>query len=165
MGTDIKDFLQPDGKQVEIELSKVSIYQEKTKGQIRRKDPRLLLKRNESLIAAPPTRPIHVVLLEDNSMFPTDFSLFSLREPSRMDLSFVHRWRLLVCISTTQRCSSFEYSGQATDSMSGFAEVAYHMHGQYSEARYTAGLLCKTGGTSTRKRTGRSADTTVGGSR
>ena len=43
MGTDIEDFLQPDGKQVEIELSKVRIDEEKTKGQIRRQDPKLLL--------------------------------------------------------------------------------------------------------------------------
>ena len=103
MGTDIEDFLQPDGKQVEIELNKVRIDQEKTKGQIRRKDPKLLVKRIESLEAAPPTRPIHVVLWEDNSMFPADCSSFSLREPSRMDLSSIHRWRLLVCIWTAQR--------------------------------------------------------------
>ena len=44
MGTDIEDYLQPDGKQVEIELSKVRINQEKTKGQIRSKDPKLLQK-------------------------------------------------------------------------------------------------------------------------
>ena len=35
MGTNIGDFLQPDGKQVEIELNKVRIDKEKTKGQIR----------------------------------------------------------------------------------------------------------------------------------
>ena len=72
MGTDIEDYLKPDGKQVEIELSKVRIDQEKTKGQIRRKDAKLLQKRIQSLEAAPPTRPIHVVLWEDNSMFPID---------------------------------------------------------------------------------------------
>ena len=96
MGTDTEDHPKPDGKQVEIELSKVRIDQEKTKGQIRRKDAKLLQKRIESLEAAPPTGPIHVVLWEDNSMFPTDCSFFSLCEPSRMDLSFICRWRLLV---------------------------------------------------------------------
>ena len=65
VGTDIEDHLKPDGKQVEIKLSKVRIVQEKTKGQIRRKDAKLLQKRIESLEAAPPTRPIHVVLWED----------------------------------------------------------------------------------------------------
>ena len=103
MGADIEDFLQPDGKQVEIELSNVTIDQGKTKGQIRREDPKLLLKRIESLEAAPPTRPIHVVLWEDNSMFPTDCLSFLLREPSRMDPSTIHRWQLLVCIRTAQR--------------------------------------------------------------
>ena len=103
MGTDIKDYLQPDGKQVGIELSKVRIHQEKTKGQIRRKDPKLLQKRIESLEAAPPTCPIQVVLWEDNSMFPIDSLLFSLCEPSRRDLSCIHRWQLLVCIWTAQR--------------------------------------------------------------
>ena len=99
MGTDIEDFLQPDGKQVEIELSKVRIDQEKIKGQIRRDDPKLLLKRIDSLQA----RTIHVVLSEDNSMFPTHCLSFALREPSRMDLSSIHRWRLLVYIWTAQR--------------------------------------------------------------
>ena len=47
MGTDIADDLKPDGKQVEIELSKVRIDQEKTKGQIRRKDAKLLQQRIE----------------------------------------------------------------------------------------------------------------------
>ena len=88
---------------MEIELSNVRIDQEKTKGQIRRKDAKLLQKRIESLEAAPPTRPIQVGLGEDNSMFPSDCSLLSLREPSRMDLSSIRRWRLLVCISTAQR--------------------------------------------------------------
>ena len=91
MGTDIEDHLKPDGKQVEIELTKVGMDQEKTKGQIRRKDAKLLQKRIESLEAAPPTRPIHVVLWEDNTMFSTDCSLFSMREPSRMDLSSIRR--------------------------------------------------------------------------
>ena len=103
MGTDIADDLKPDGKQVEIELSKVRIDQEKTKGQIRRKDAKLLQQRIESLKAAPPTRPIHVILWEDNGMFPADCSSFSLREPSRMDLSSFRRWRLLVCIWAAQR--------------------------------------------------------------
>ena len=34
MGTDIGDFLQPDGEQVEIELDKARINQGKMKGQI-----------------------------------------------------------------------------------------------------------------------------------
>ena len=103
MGTDIEDHLKRDGEQVPIELSKVRIDQEKTKGQIGQKDARLLQKRIESLEASPPTRPIHVVLCEDNSMFPTNCSLFSLREPSRMVLSSFRRWRLLMCIWTAQR--------------------------------------------------------------
>ena len=103
MGTDIEDQMKPDWKQVEIELDKVRIDQEKTKGQIRRKDAKLLQKGIESVEAAAPTGPIHVVLWEDNSMFPTDCSFFSLREPSRMDLSSIRRWRLLVCIWTAQR--------------------------------------------------------------
>ena len=68
MGTDIEDHLKPDGRQVEVELNNVRIDQEKTKGQIRRKDTKLLLKRIESLEAAPPTGPLHVVLWEHNSM-------------------------------------------------------------------------------------------------
>ena len=103
MGRDIEDFLQPDGKQVEVELNKVRIDQEKTKGQIRRQDPKLLVKRMESLEAAPPTRPIHVLLWKDNSMFPDYWLSFSLREPSRMNLTSILRWRLLVCIWTAQR--------------------------------------------------------------
>ena len=103
MGTDIEDHLKPDGKQVEVELDNVRIDQEKTKGQIRRKDAKLLQKRIESLEAAPPTGPIHVVLLEDNSMLSTNCSFFSLREPSCMDLFHICRWRLLVFIWTAQR--------------------------------------------------------------
>ena len=61
MGTDIEDELRPDQKQVEIELSKVRMHQERTKGQIRRKDARLMQKCIELLEAARPTRPIHVV--------------------------------------------------------------------------------------------------------
>ena len=102
-GTDIEDYLQPDDKQVEVELDNVRIDQEKTKGQIRRKDAKLLQKRIESLEAAPPTGPIHVVLWEDNSMLPADCSFFSLREPSRIDVSSIRRWQLLVCIWTAQR--------------------------------------------------------------
>ena len=86
MGTDIEDHLKPNGKQVEVELDNGRIDQEKTKGQSRQKDAKLLQKRIESLEAAPPTGPIHVVLWEDNSMLPTDCSLFSLREPSCMDV-------------------------------------------------------------------------------
>ena len=62
MGTDIQDHLQPDGKQVEIEQSKVRIDQGKTEGQIRPKDAKLLQRRIESLEAAPQTSSIHVVL-------------------------------------------------------------------------------------------------------
>ena len=108
LGTDIEDHLKPDGRQVEVELDNVRIDQEKTKGQIRRKDRKLLQKRIESLEAAPPTGPLHVVLWEDNSMLPTDCSLFSLREPSRIDVSHICRWRLLVCIWTAQRGSDCE---------------------------------------------------------
>ena len=103
MSTDIGDYLQPDGKQVEVEVGNVRIDQEKTKGQIRRKNAKLLQKRIESLEAAPPTGPIHVVLRQDNSILPTDCPFFPLREPSRMDLSSFRRWLLLVCIWTAQR--------------------------------------------------------------
>ena len=88
LGTDIEDHL----RQVEVELDNVRIDQEKTKGQIRRKDTKLLQKRIESLEAAPATGPLHVVLWEDNSTLPTDCSLFSLREPSRIDVSRICRW-------------------------------------------------------------------------
>ena len=96
MGTDIEDHLKRDGKQVEVELDNVRIDQEKTKEQIRRKDAKLLQKRLESLEAAPPTGPIHVVPWEDNDMLPTDCLFFLLREPSRTDVSHICRWRLLV---------------------------------------------------------------------
>ena len=46
-GTDIEDHLKPDGRQVEVEPDNVKIDQEKTKGQIRRKDTKLLQKRIE----------------------------------------------------------------------------------------------------------------------
>ena len=134
MGTDIKDHLEPDGKQVDVELDNLRIDQEKTKGQIRRRDAKLLQKRIESLEAALPTGPIHVVLWEDNSMLPTDCSLFSLREPSRMDVSHICRWQFLVCIWTAQRGSGCKDSGEATQSVSGSAAVAYYMHRRYSEA-------------------------------
>ena len=114
LGTDIEDHLKPDGRQVEVEMDNVRIDQEKTKGQIRRKDAKLLQKRIESLKAAPPTGRLHVVLWEDNSMLPTDFSLFSLREPSRKDVSHICRWRFLVCIWTAQRESGCDNSGEAT---------------------------------------------------
>ena len=152
LGTDIEDHLKPDGGQVEVELDNVRIDQEKTKGQIRRKDTKLLQKRIESLEAAPPTGPLHVVLWKDNSMLPTDCLLFSLREPSRIDVSQILRWRLLVCIWTAQRGSDREDLGEATHSVSGSAAVAYYMHCRYSEAYDTVGLPCKAGGTSTRKR-------------
>ena len=102
LGTDIEDHLKPDRRQVEVELDNVRIDQEKTKGQIRRKDTKLLQKRIECLEAAPRTGPLHVVLWEDNSMLPTGCSLFLLREPSRIDVSHVCRWRLLVCICGSQ---------------------------------------------------------------
>ena len=146
LGTDIEDHLKPDRRQVEVELDKVRIDQEKTKGQIRRKDMKLLQKRIESVEAAPPTGPLHVVLWEDNSMLPTDFSLFSLREPLRIDVSHICRWRLLVCIWTAQHGSDCEDSGEATYSVSGSAAVAYRMHRRYSEAYDTVGLPCKAGG-------------------
>ena len=69
LGTDIEDYLKPDGKQVEVDLEDMGFVTEKKKGQIRRKDPKLHAKRIESLEASPPTRPISVVLWEDNSMF------------------------------------------------------------------------------------------------
>ena len=134
MGTDIEDHLKPDGKQVEAELDNVRIDQEKTKGQIRWKGAKLLQKRVQSLEAAPPTGPIHVVLWEDNSILPTDCSLFSLRQPSRMDVSHICRWRLLVCIWTAQRDRGCEDSGEATHSVSGSSVVAYYMHHRCSEA-------------------------------
>ena len=134
LGTDIKDHPKPDGRQVEVELGNVRIDQEKTKGQIRRKDTKLLQKRFESLEAAAPTGPLHVVLWEDNSMLPTDCSLFSLREPSRIDVSQSCRWQVLVCIWTAQRGSDCEDSGEMTHSVSGSAAVAYYMHRRYSEA-------------------------------
>ena len=131
MGTDIEDHLKPDGKQLQVELDNVRIDQEKTKGQVRRKDAKLLQMRIESLEAAPLTGPKNVVLWEDNSMLPTDCSFFSLRVPSRMDLSHICRWRLLVCIWTAQRRSGCEDSGEATNSVSGSAEVAYYMQRRY----------------------------------
>ena len=155
LGTDIEDHLKQDGRQVEVELDNVRINQEKTKGQIRQRDAKLLQKRIESLEAAPPTGPLHVVLWEDNSMLQTDFSLFSLREPSRKDVSHICGWRLLVCIWTAQRGSCCEDSGEATHRVSGSAAVAYYMHRRYSKAYDTVGLPCKAGGTSTRKRTRR----------
>ena len=84
LGIDIEDHLKPDGRQVKVELDNLRINQEKTKGQTRRKDTKLLQKPIESLEAAPPTGQLHVVLWEDNSMLSTDCSLFSLREPSRI---------------------------------------------------------------------------------
>ena len=137
---------------MEVQLDNVRIDQEKTKGQIRQKDTKLLQKRIESLEAAPPTGPLHVLLWEDNSMLPTDCSLFSLREPLRMDVSHICRMRLLVCIWTAQRGSGCEDSGEVTHSVSGSAAVVGYMHCQYSEAYDTVGLPRKAGGTSTRKR-------------
>ena len=146
LGTDIEDHLKPDGRQVEVELHNVRIDQEKTKGQSRRKDTNLLQKRIESLEGAPPTGPLHVVLWEDNSMLPTNFSLFSLLEPSRKDVSHICRWSLLVCIWTAQRGSDCEDSGEATYSVSGSAAVAYSMHRRYSEAYDTWAFRAKLAG-------------------
>ena len=134
MGTDIEDHLKPDGRQAEVELENVRMDQENRKGQVRRKDAKLLQKRIESLEAAPPTGPIHVVLWEDNSMLPTHCSLFSLRKLSRMDVSNICRWRLSLCIWTAQRGSGCKDSGEATRSVSGSPAVAYYMHCRYSEA-------------------------------
>ena len=67
-------------------------------------------------------------------MLPPDCSLFSLREPSRMDVSHICRWQLLVCIWSAQRGSDCEDSGEAVHSVSGSAAVAYYMHRRYSEA-------------------------------
>ena len=161
LGTDIEDHPKPHGRQVEVELDNVRSDQESTKGQTRRKDTKLLQKCIESLEAAPPTGPLHVVLWEDNRMLPTDCSLFSLREHSRIDVSHICRWRLLVCIWTAQRGSDCEDSGEATHSVSGSAAVAYYMHTRYSEAYDTVGLPCKASGTSTRKRTRRGANSAV----
>ena len=58
LGTDLQDHLKPDGRQVEVELDNVTMDQAKKKGQIRRKDTKLLQKRIESLEAAPPTGPL-----------------------------------------------------------------------------------------------------------
>ena len=118
---------------MEGELDNVRIDQEITKGQNRRKDTKLLQKCIESLKAAPPTGPLHVVLWEDNSMLPPDCSLFSLRERSRIDVSHICKWRLLVCIWTAQRGSDCEDSGAATHSVSGSAAVAYYMHRRYQD--------------------------------
>ena len=49
LGTDVEDHLKPDGRQVEVELDNMRIDQEKTKGQIRRKDTKLLQMGIESL--------------------------------------------------------------------------------------------------------------------
>ena len=130
MGTDIEDHLKRDRKQVEVELDNVRIDQEKTKEQIRRKDAKLLQKCIESLEAAPPTGPTHVVPWEDIDMLPTDCSFFLLREPSRTDVSHICRWRLLVYIWTAQHGSGCKNSGEATHSVSGSAKVAYYMHRQ-----------------------------------
>ena len=103
IGTDIEDYLRGDGKQAEAELNRVRIEHEKMKGQIRRTDSKLPVKSMESLGAARPTRPIYVVLWEDNSMFPADGLPLSLREPSHINVCTAHRWRSLVCIRTAQR--------------------------------------------------------------
>ena len=69
MGTDVEDYLKQDGKKVKANPEDIKFDEDKKKGHIRRKDPKLLAKRVESLEASPPTRPIYVVLLEDNSTF------------------------------------------------------------------------------------------------
>ena len=79
-------------------------------------------------------------------MLPTDCSLFSLREPLRIDVSHVCRWQLLVCIWTAHCGSDCEDSGEATHRMSRSAAEAYYMHRRYSEAYDTVGLSCKAEG-------------------
>ena len=49
MGTDIRDYMQPDGTQVEVELDNVRVDQEKTKGQMRWKHAKLRQRCIESL--------------------------------------------------------------------------------------------------------------------
>ena len=105
MGTDIEDHLQPDGKQVKIELSKVRIAQEKTKGQIRQKDAKLLQKRIETLEAARPTRPIHVVLWEDNSIFQSTVRCSRCASP--------RAWTCLLFTDGVYWCVSGEHSVEA----------------------------------------------------
>ena len=69
MGTDIENYLKLDESEVEMNLEDIKFDKEKKKGQIRWKDPKLLAKHVESLEASPPTRPIYVILCEDNNMF------------------------------------------------------------------------------------------------
>ena len=69
LGTDIEDYLKPDGKHFEVNPEDIRFNTEKKKGQIRQKEPNLKAKHIESLEASPPTRPISVVLWEDNSTF------------------------------------------------------------------------------------------------
>ena len=97
MGTDIEDCLKPDGKQVEVNLEDIKFDKEKKKGQIRRRDPKLLAKLVESLEESPPTITIYVVLWEDNSMF---FRVWlRMREASRIDgCTYLHIWGILVCV-------------------------------------------------------------------
>ena len=57
MGAHIEQYLQIQGKQVEIELDKIKISRLKSKGHIKRKDPKLLVNCIESLETSPPKRP------------------------------------------------------------------------------------------------------------
>ena len=102
MGTDIQDHLKPDGRQVEVELHNVRIDQEKTKGQIRQNDTNLLQKRIESLEAAPPTGPLHVVLWEDNSMLgPRLFAPLVARALAHGRVSYSQMANIGVCPDST----------------------------------------------------------------
>ena len=69
----------------------MTIDHENTKGQVTQEDAKLLVKRMESLEAARPSCPIHVVLWVENSMLQADCLSFSLREAWRMDLCTVHK--------------------------------------------------------------------------
>ena len=44
MCTNFEDYLQPEGKQVETEVDNIRINTQKSKGHIRRSDPKLLAK-------------------------------------------------------------------------------------------------------------------------
>ena len=56
-GTDIEHYLHKEGKQGDIGKERVSIDTLKSQQEIRQKDPKLLVKRIQSLEASPPTKP------------------------------------------------------------------------------------------------------------
>ena len=72
MGTDIEDFHQRNEKQVEIELDKVMIDQEKTKEQIGRQDSNLLV--------------VNVWKISSGGIYPTHITI------SRSPLWVLCRW-------------------------------------------------------------------------